>query len=89
MGIQNKICQSCGMPLQNDPNQGGTEADGSISDQFCGFCFKDGSFLDEGISLSEKINKNIQIAVTKLKMDEDKARTLAESIIPYLDRWKK
>lgn len=89
MGIQNKICQSCGMPLQNDPNQGGTEADGSISDQFCGFCFKDGWFLDEGISLSEKINKNIQIAVTKLKMDEDKARTLAESIIPYLDRWKK
>ena len=24
-----KICQSCGMPLDKDPNKGGTNSDGS------------------------------------------------------------
>ena len=58
------ICQSCGMPLDKDPNQGGTNSDQSRSDQYCSFCFQDGKFTDEGITLQEKIDKNIRMAVT-------------------------
>ncbi len=88
MESQIKICQSCGMPLDKDPNYGGTNADKSISDTYCSFCYQDGQFLDEGISLQEKIEKNVQIAVSKLNIPENKAREMAESLLPKLDRWK-
>jgi hypothetical protein len=82
------ICQSCGMPLDKDPNQGGTNSDQSRSDQYCSFCFQDGKFTDEGITLQEKIDKNIRLAVTILNIPEDKARQMAESVLPILKRWK-
>jgi hypothetical protein len=85
---KNQICQSCGMPLDKDPNKGGTNTDKSISEKYCSFCFKDGKFLDEGISLQEKIEKNIQIAVSRGNIPENKARKMAENLLPTLERWK-
>jgi hypothetical protein len=76
------------MPLDKDPNKGGTNADKSTSDKYCSFCFKDGKFLDEGISLLEKMEKNIQIAVTRMNIPESKAREMAENLLPNLERWK-
>ena len=82
------ICQSCGMPLSYDPEKGGTNTDKSKSDKYCSFCFTDGKFRDEGVTLQEKIDKNISIAVSRLNMSESQAREMAESIIPFLERWK-
>jgi len=83
-----KVCQSCGMPLDKDPNKGGTNSDGSKSDKYCSFCFHNGKFTDEGITLKEKIEKNIQIAVSRLNIPENEARKMAESLLPNLERWK-
>ena len=83
-----KICQSCGMPIDKDPNKGGTNSDGSKNDKYCSFCFQNGKFTDEGISLKEKIEKNIQIAVSRLNIPENEARKMAESLLPNLERWK-
>jgi hypothetical protein len=88
METKNQICQSCGMPLDKDPNKGGTNANKSISDKYCSFCYKDGKFLDEGIVLQEKIEKNIQMAVSGMNMPESKAREMAENLLPNLERWK-
>lgn len=81
------ICQSCGMPLDKDPQKGGTNLDKSRSDKYCSFCFQDGKFVDDGITLEQKIAKNIQIAVN-MGMSKEKAQQMAESILPKLDRWK-
>ena len=83
-----KICQSCGMPLDKDPNKGGTNSNGSKSDKYCSFCFQNGKFTDEGITLKEKMEKNIQIAVSRLNIPESKAREMAENLLPNLERWK-
>lgn len=83
------ICQSCGMPLSSDPNGGGTNSDNTISKKFCGFCFQNGKFIDEELTLKEKIDKNILIAVSKMNISEEKARAMAELILPTLERWKK
>lgn len=85
---KSNICQSCGIPLQVDPKEGGTNADGSKSLKYCGFCFQDGRFLDEGISLPDKIEKNIRITMAKMNLTEAQARELAINIIPKLERWK-
>jgi hypothetical protein len=81
------VCQSCGMPMQRDSDFG-TKSNGSRSREYCRFCFRDGSFSDEGISMKEKIRKNIEIA-KKMGMPEGKARELAQSTIPRLKRWRK
>jgi hypothetical protein len=81
------ICQSCGMPLEKDPQKGGTNLDKSRIDKYCSFCFQDGKFVDDGITLEQKIVKNIQIAVN-MGMSKDIAQQMAESILPKLERWK-
>ncbi|HUN15614.1 MAG TPA: zinc ribbon domain-containing protein [Saprospiraceae bacterium] len=87
MENKNLICQSCGMPLDKDPYKGGTNLDQSKSDKYCSFCFKEGKFMDEGITLEQKIEKNIKMAVN-MGMPQDKAQEMAESILPNLERWK-
>lgn len=76
------------MPLDKDPERSGTNAHSSKSDKYCSFCYQDDKFTDEGITLREKIEKNIQIAVTKLHISESSAREMAESLLPTLERWK-
>ena len=80
-------CQSCGMPLRKEQDFD-TNADGSKSNEYCFHCFQKGKFLDEGISLQEKIDKNIKFAI-QMGMSEDKARKMASSVLPKLKRWKK
>ena len=82
-----KICQSCGMPMSK-PHDHGTIANGSKSQEYCAFCFQDGRFVDDGITLREKIEKNIPIA-KRMGMQEAKAREMAEKTLPKLKRWKK
>lgn len=82
------LCQSCGMPLEKDPNQGGTNADQSKSATYCSFCYQNGNFTDAGSTLEEKIEKNTKLAVSKLGMTESEARIMAENILPNLERWK-
>ena len=50
-------CQSCSMPLAKDPHGGGTEADGSISREFCSYCYRDGKFIEPNLTLQDMINK--------------------------------
>ena len=82
------ICQSCGMPMKKDKDFG-TNNDRSQNQEYCCFCFRNGRFVDEGITLKEKIEKLIQISVSQLGMPEDIARTMAETKLPQLKRWKK
>ena len=83
-GVQ---CESCGMPMTKDTDHG-TNNDGTMNNEYCTFCYREGKFADEGITLEQKVEKNVQIAV-KMGWPEDKAREMAESIIPKLKRWRK
>lgn len=40
-----KNCQSCGMPLKRSPNGGGTNSDGTISQEYCAHCYENGKFI--------------------------------------------
>lgn len=59
--LEKNICQSCGMPM-NKASDFGTYDDGSLSTEYCHFCYKQGAFIDKGITMEEKIAKNIAIA---------------------------
>lgn len=44
-----KQCQSCGMPLGKDPAGGGSNADGSLSEVYCSYCYQSGAFTQPDI----------------------------------------
>ena len=87
-GPEGNICQSCGMPMQRDEDFG-TNADGQKNCEYCCFCYKDGGFTDEGVSMEQKMEKIVRIAVSSMRVPEAKARAQAKSIIPTLKRWRK
>ena len=84
--MKQNMCQSCGMPLQKNGDYG-TNAKGIRSEEYCFHCFQNGRFLDEGISLEEKISKNVKFAV-QMGMSESDARKMASEVLPKLKRWK-
>ena len=43
--MEQKFCQSCGMPLNKEIL--GTNADGSQSEEYCLYCYKDGAFTGD------------------------------------------
>ena len=44
----NKFCQSCGMPVNKDPQGGGTNADGSKNVKYCSYRYQNGAFTYTG-----------------------------------------
>ncbi|MDI1302673.1 MAG: zinc ribbon domain-containing protein [bacterium] len=46
-------CQSCGMPLKADPGHGGTNADGSHSDEYCSYCYANGRFFQPEMTIDQ------------------------------------
>jgi hypothetical protein len=48
-----KNCQSCGMPLNKDPEKGGTNTDGAKSTMYCSYCYQNGAFLQPDITATE------------------------------------
>jgi hypothetical protein len=82
----NKFCQSCGMPMEMDPEKGGTNADGSKTLKFCSYCFNAGSFRDNFTSSSEMVNL-VKEKLREMGMGLFK-RWFYTLNIPRLERWK-
>ncbi|MBT4124172.1 MAG: hypothetical protein HN981_05180 [Candidatus Pacebacteria bacterium] len=81
------MCQSCGMPLSKDPKNGGTNKDGSKSDKYCSYCYKDGKFIDSCKNPQEMQKLCIDM-MTKGGMPRWVAWIFTR-VIPKLERWKK
>lgn len=83
--MENIICQSCGMPV-NSKEQLGKNTDGSVNTDYCKYCFKDGSFIDD-LTMEEYIEKcsqyGFQAGMTNKEMKE-----YCQTLFPTLKRWK-
>jgi len=56
MKKSDKFCQSCGMPMEQDPGKGGTNQDGSKNMKFCSYCYQDGKFRDDFSRAGEMVS---------------------------------
>ena len=79
------FCQSCGMPM-GESGLKGTEQDGSLSEAFCTYCYQGGSFTQD-VTLEEMITTCVPHLVAS-GMGEAQARSLLETTLPQLSRWK-
>ena len=81
-----KHCQSCYMPLAK-PEDFGTEAGGSPSQDYCCHCYKGGGFTDTW-SLEQAVEGNIEFWREEGDENDDAARGRIMAVFPTLKRWK-
>ena len=81
-----QICQSCGMPLEDDIM--GHDADGSINQDFCKWCYDGGAYLSD-CTMEEMAEFCTGIMVKEQGADPEQTRAYMMRLLPKLDRWKK
>ncbi len=78
-------CQSCSMPLSKDKNGGGTNADGSKSEEYCSYCFADGKYIDSEMTL-EKMLEKLEGVLKNMKTPAVMRKMILRRV-PKLKRW--
>ena len=87
--MEEKYCQSCGMPMGETDELYGTNADESKSADYCKYCFENGKFTQE-CTMEEMIEICVSHMTSEnLDMSEDDARKMMFEFFPTLKRWKK
>ena len=85
--MEQKLCQSCAMPLSGTELMG-TEKEGSINSDYCKYCYSRGSFENPDQTLEQMIDTCVPFMVEQ-GMDADQARSSLDAVLPGLKRWKK
>jgi hypothetical protein len=89
MQPEGPFCQSCGMPLSR-AELFGSEADGSKSESYCIYCYKNGKFTQPDATLEQMIEIS-----AKGWSDQDpnvtfeQAKAQMSQILPHLERWRR
>lgn len=83
--MDNRICQSCGMPILSD-DMLGTNKDGSINNDYCKYCFSNGEFIDK-VSMEEYIEMCSKYG-EQAGMTNEEMRKYCTKLFPSLKRWK-
>jgi len=86
MNTKIKVCQSCGMPL-SETNKG-TNEDQSLNEEYCHYCYEEGEFVIPNLTLNIQMDRLTNMAIENMKMSETEAKSIAESVLPGLKRWK-
>lgn len=81
------FCQSCAMPL-GKPEDFGTDTAGYRVNDYCHYCFANGSFTEPDISMRAMIDKCVGLMATQGIMPETQARALMTDVMPRLKRWR-
>ena len=87
--MQEKFCESCGMPMGETDEMYGTELSGSKSADYCKFCYEGGAFTNPNLTLEEQIETVAAIMVKDFGFSAEDAREQCNAGIPNLKRWKK
>ncbi len=80
-----KLCQSCGMPMKQDPAGGGTNADGSKNTEYCSLCYEGGQFTQPDFTV-EEMQQFCVGKITESGVPRFVAQIYSRSI-PKLKRW--
>ena len=89
--MEQKFCQSCGMPLTNEIL--GTNTGGTLNEDYCIYCYKDGKFAQD-MTMEQMIEHCAQFTddINKWSgenMTVEQAKEMMRQFYPNLKRWKK
>lgn len=89
--MEDKLCQSCGMPMKEEKDFG-TNEDGRLNEDYCTYCFQKGNFT-MNCSMKEMIEHNLKFLDefnkdAKTQFNEEQAKEEMLKFFPTLKRWK-
>lgn len=85
--MENRFCQSCGMPM-TETGHFGTEKGGSRSDDYCRYCYQDGRFVAD-CTMEQMIESCVAPMVeANPGMSAEAAREGMKKWFPTLKRWR-
>lgn len=79
-------CQSCSLPMDKDPLNGGSEKDGSRSETYCSYCYENGDFISPDMTV-----KDMQALCMEKVQERGVPKPLAwlmTRTMPKLQRWR-
>jgi len=79
------ICQSCGMPMESNELHGKNK-DGSMSTEYCIYCYPSGEFNKPNETFEEMVKTCIPFMM-KEGFTEEKARDHLNKELKNLKRW--
>ncbi len=82
-----KSCESCGMPLEN-PEEAGTEADGSANTRYCTHCYREGAFVEPDLTRERMIEHYAPLLASELGMPLEQATAMVTAFTATLPRWR-
>ena len=80
------VCQCCGTPFDVPNMPFGTNADGSVNPDYCGWCYHDGKFTSGG--LDELIERNVPYLMEATGYSQEEAVSFMGALAPTLKRWR-
>ncbi|HWP79138.1 MAG TPA: zinc ribbon domain-containing protein [Candidatus Acidoferrum sp.] len=86
--MEERFCQSCGMPMGRTDELYGAEKDGGRSADYCKYCYENGAFTSQCT-----VDEMVEICVPPMVehnpgMTADTARAMMRQFLPTLKRWK-
>lgn len=75
------------MPLSDEFNNYGTDADGSPVSDYCMFCYADGGFANPTQTVDEMVQSSINFMSKEFKMPVEQATQISNDVIRKLKRW--
>jgi hypothetical protein len=84
-GVEPSICQSCGLPIEDD--RFGTNPDGTLSEDYCINCYEEGEFNEPTIQMEDMIERSARKMSDTGEISEDDAKKKLEKLFPKLKRW--
>lgn len=86
--MEERYCQSCGMPMGPTDELYGTEADGTKSRDYCSYCYENGKFTAD-CTMQEMIDFCVQPMLENMPgLTESSARAMMNQHFPELKRWQ-
>lgn len=86
--MNEKYCQSCGMPMGVTDEMYGINEDGNKNEDYCKYCFENGAFSAD-CTMDEMIEFCVpHMTSANSGMSEDDARKMMREFFPTLKRWK-
>ena len=83
-----QFCQRCAMPMKN-PEDFGTNADGSRNNDYCCYCYENGAFFHPEATMEQVIEGCLPHVVPDVFADEATARATMNKHFLTLKCWKK
>lgn len=80
------VCQCCGMPIDDDIL--GRDKDGTLNEDYCKWCYADGTYTYTYSNMDELIDICVKNMVNE-NFTEEQARSYVMEMLPKLDYWKR